>query len=78
MIFNQIIISTTFYLHICSNLSKRKTVRPAKDAIHRISRLDSELIQEQTLPFLKDLMEQILNIFQNLNTSTVISFSGQS
>ncbi len=33
----------------------RKSIRPAKDAIHRISRLDNELIQEQTLPFLKDL-----------------------
>jgi magnesium transporter len=33
----------------------RKSIRPAKDAIYRISRLDSELIQEQTLPFLKDL-----------------------
>lgn len=33
----------------------RKSIRPAKEAIHRISRLDSELIHEQTLPFLKDL-----------------------
>lgn len=33
----------------------RKSIRPAKEAIYRISRLDSELIQEQTLPFLTDL-----------------------
>ena len=33
----------------------RKSIRPAKDAICRISRLDSEIIQEHTLPFLKDL-----------------------
>jgi magnesium transporter len=33
----------------------RKSIRPAKEAIFRISRLDNDIIQEDTLPFLKDL-----------------------
>ena len=35
----------------------RKTIRPAKDFILQLSRLDSDLIQEQTRPFLKDLLD---------------------
>ena len=35
----------------------RKTIRPAKDFVLQLSRLDSDLIHEQTLPFLKDLLD---------------------
>ena len=35
----------------------RKTMRPAKDFILQLSRLDSDLIREETLPFLKDLLD---------------------
>lgn len=35
----------------------RKTIRPAKEFILQLSRLDSELIQEKTQPFLKDLLD---------------------
>jgi len=52
----------------------RKSIRPAKDAIYRISRLDSELIQEPTLPFLKNLEEltsqatEAIEIYRDLLT----------
>ena len=35
----------------------RKTIRPAKEFILQLSRLDSDLIREQTQPFLKDLLD---------------------
>ena len=35
----------------------RKTIRPAKDFVLQLSRLDSDLIHEQTHPFLKDLLD---------------------
>nr|MDA3834714.1 magnesium and cobalt transport protein CorA [Spirochaetales bacterium] len=35
----------------------RKSIRPAKEFILKLSRLDSVLIQEQTMPFLKDLLD---------------------
>ncbi len=35
----------------------RKTIRPAREFILQLSRLDSDLIQEKTLPFLKDLLD---------------------
>lgn len=46
----------------------RKSIRPAKDAVLRISRLDSELIQEQTLPFLKDLEDLSLQATEAIET----------
>jgi magnesium transporter len=35
----------------------RKTIRPAREFILHLSRLDSELIQDSTLPFCKDLLD---------------------
>ncbi|HEY5673870.1 MAG TPA: magnesium/cobalt transporter CorA [Malonomonas sp.] len=35
----------------------RKTIRPAREFILQLSRLDSELIQDATQPFLKDLLD---------------------
>ena len=35
----------------------RKSIRPARDAILNISRLDSDLFHENTLPFIKDLQD---------------------
>ncbi len=35
----------------------RKTIRPAREFILHLSRLDSDLLQEKTLPFLKDLLD---------------------
>lgn len=35
----------------------RKSIRPAKEFILQLSRLDSNLIQETTIPFLKDLLD---------------------
>ncbi len=37
----------------------RKSIRPAREAIIQLSKLDSELIREQTIPFLKDLQDLI-------------------
>ena len=46
----------------------RKSIRPAKDAIYRISRLDSEIIQEPTLPFLKDLEDLTSHATEAIDT----------
>ena len=35
----------------------RKSIRPAKEFLLHLSRLDSDLIQQQTIPFLKDLLD---------------------
>jgi magnesium transporter len=35
----------------------RKTIRPAREFMLQLSRLDTDLIQETTLPFLKDLLD---------------------
>ncbi len=35
----------------------RKTIRPAREFILQLSRLDSDLVQEKTEPFLKDLLD---------------------
>lgn len=35
----------------------RKSIRPAKEFLLQLSRLDSDLIREQTVPFLKDLLD---------------------
>ena len=35
----------------------RKSIRPAREAILNISRLDNDLFHENTIPFLKDLQD---------------------
>ena len=33
----------------------RKSIRPAREAIQQLTKLENELIHEDTIPFLKDL-----------------------
>ena len=37
----------------------RKSVRPAREAVIQLSKLDSELIDDRTVPFLKDMLDLI-------------------
>jgi magnesium transporter len=46
----------------------RKSVRPAREAIMQMSKLDSELIHEQTIPFLKDLQDLITQATEAIDT----------
>ena len=46
----------------------RKSVRPAREAIIQLSKLDSELIHEQTVPFLKDLQDLITQAAEAIDT----------
>ena len=46
----------------------RKSVRPAREAIIQLSKLDSELINDQTIPFLKDLQDLITQATEAIDT----------
>ena len=46
----------------------RKSVRPAREAIMQLSKLDSELISDQTVPFLKDLQDLITHAAEAIDT----------
>ena len=46
----------------------RKSIRPAKEAIMQLSKLDSELIDDQTMPFLKDLQDLITQAVEAIDT----------
>jgi magnesium transporter len=46
----------------------RKSVRPAREAIIQLSKLDSELIREQTILFLKDLQDLITQAAEAIDT----------
>ena len=46
----------------------RKTIRPAKEFVLQLSRLDSDLIGEQTLPFLKDLLDLATQAMETVDT----------
>ena len=46
----------------------RKSVRPAREAIIQLSKLDSELIKDQTVPFLKDLQDLITQAAEAIDT----------
>jgi magnesium transporter len=46
----------------------RKSVRPAREAIIQLSKLDSELINDQTAPFLKDLQDLITQASEAIDT----------
>lgn len=46
----------------------RKSIRPAKEAILKLSRLDSDLVHEQTLPFIKDLQDLISQATEAIDT----------
>ena len=46
----------------------RKSVRPAREAVMQLSKLDSELINDQTIPFLKDLQDLITQAAEAIDT----------
>jgi magnesium transporter len=46
----------------------RKSIRPAREAIIQLSKLDSELINDQTIPFLKDLQDLITQAVEAIDT----------
>ena len=46
----------------------RKSVRPAREAVMQLSKLDSELIHAATIPFLKDLQELITHAAEAIDT----------
>ena len=46
----------------------RKSIRPAREFIVQLARLDSELIREQTTPFLKDLQDLITQTTEVIDT----------
>ncbi len=46
----------------------RKSIRPAKEAILQLSRLDSDLFHENTIPFLKDLQDLINQATEAIET----------
>jgi magnesium transporter len=46
----------------------RKSIRPAREAIFQLSRLESDLIHEKTLPFFKDLEDLIIHATEAIDT----------
>lgn len=46
----------------------RKSIRPAKDFLLQLSRLDSNMIQENTRPFLKDLLDLATQAVEVIDT----------
>ncbi len=46
----------------------RKSVRPAKEAVLQLTRLDSELVDDITLPFLKDLYDLVSHAAEAIDT----------
>jgi magnesium transporter len=46
----------------------RKSVRPAREAIVQLSKLDSEFINDQTIPFLKDLQDLVTQATEVIDT----------
>ena len=46
----------------------RKSIRPVREAIIQLSKLDSELIREQTVPFIKDLQDLITHAAEAIDT----------
>ena len=46
----------------------RKSVRPLREAIIQLAKLDSELVDEKTIPFLKDLQDLITQATEAIDT----------
>jgi len=46
----------------------RKSIRPAREAIFQLSRLESDLIHEKTRPFFKDLEDLIIHATEAIDT----------
>lgn len=47
----------------------RKTIRPAREAIVQLARVDSDLIDDSTVPFLKDLQDLAIQSTEGVDTS---------
>ena len=50
----------------------RKSIRPAKEAIFHMSRIDSPFFADQTIPFLKDLQDLISQATEAIDTYRVL------
>jgi magnesium transporter len=46
----------------------RKSIRPAREAVVQLAKLDSELIHDQTIPFLKDLQDLVTQAAEAIDT----------
>jgi magnesium transporter len=46
----------------------RKSIRPAREAIIQLTKVDSELINDQTIPFLKDLQDLVTQATEAIDT----------
>ncbi len=46
----------------------RKSIRPVKEAVVKLSKLDSEFIDDRTIPFLKDLEDHIIQAVESIDT----------
>jgi magnesium transporter len=46
----------------------RKSIRPAREAVFQLSRLESDLIHEKTRPFVKDLEDLIIHATEAIDT----------
>ena len=46
----------------------RKSIRPAREAVFQMSRLESDLIHEKTLPFIKDMEDLIIHATEAIDT----------
>ncbi len=46
----------------------RKSIRPVKEAVIKLSKLDSELIDDNTIPFIKDLEDHIIQAVESIDT----------
>ncbi|MCA1793097.1 MAG: magnesium/cobalt transporter CorA [Desulfotignum sp.] len=46
----------------------RKSIRPAREAVFQLSRLESDLIHERTLPFIKDMEDLVIHATEAIDT----------
>ncbi len=46
----------------------RKSIRPVKEAVVKLSKLDSEFIDDKTIPFIKDLEDHIIQAVESIDT----------
>ncbi|MCF8092136.1 MAG: magnesium/cobalt transporter CorA [Desulfotignum sp.] len=46
----------------------RKSIRPAREAVFQMSRLESDLIHEKTLPFIKDMEDLVIHATEAIDT----------
>ena len=46
----------------------RKSIRPAREAVFQMSRLESDVVHEKTLPFIKDMEDLIIHATEAIDT----------